>query len=261
MTARAATVSREFSGFRPAALTFLRALRRHNDREWFERNRTTYEEEVRAPLAALVEEVDVRLATVAPEIVGDPKRSLFRIHRDVRFSSDKSPYKTNAACWFHHRGASARVGGEANEGSAGFYFHLQPGGKSLVGGGLWMPPRPQLDKLRDAMSEDPASFGRMARGLTKRFGGLDDGAVLKRMPRGFPEDHPAAKWLRYQSFTSGRALKDSQVTDPRLSALLAQEFRQLLPLVRWLNGALGYPASGAQRERRANETVSAMSIS
>ena len=79
----------EFSGFRPAALTFLRSLRKHNDREWFERNRATYEAELRAPLAALVEEVDVRLATLAPEIVGHPKRSLFRIHRDVRFSADK----------------------------------------------------------------------------------------------------------------------------------------------------------------------------
>ena len=247
--------------FTQKALRFFRELAKNNKKEWFEAHREEYEREVREPMRELIEEMNARLARFAPEIGGDPKRSMFRINRDTRFSKDKSPYKTNAACWFHHRGASARVGGEANEGSAGFYFHLQPGGKSLVGGGLWMPPRPQLDKLRDAMSEDPASFGRMARGLTKRFGGLDDGAVLKRMPRGFSEDHPAAKWLRYQSFTSGRALKDSQVTDPRLSALLAQEFRQLLPLVRWLNGALGYPASGAQRERRANETVSAMSIS
>ena len=247
--------------FTQKALRFFRELAKNNKKEWFEAHREEYEREVREPMRELIEEMNARLARFAPEIGADPKRSMFRINRDTRFSKDKSPYKTNAACWFHHRGASARVGGEANEGSAGFYFHLQHGGKSLVGGGLWMPPRPQLDKLRDAMSEDPASFGRMARGLTKRFGGLDDGAVLKRMPRGFSEDHPAAKWLRYQSFTSGRALKDSQVTDPRLSALLAQEFRQLLPLVRWLNGALGYPASGAQRERRANETVSAMSIS
>ena len=78
-------------------------------------------------MAALVEEMDVRLAELAPEIVGDPKRSIFRIHRDVRFSNDKSPYKTNAACWFYHMDAGRGVGGDAPHGGAGFYFHLEPG--------------------------------------------------------------------------------------------------------------------------------------
>ena len=87
----------EFTGFKPAGQRFLGALQRNNDREWFARNKETYETELRAPLAALVEEMDVRLAAFSPEIVGDPKRSLFRIHRDVRFSNDKSPYKTNVA--------------------------------------------------------------------------------------------------------------------------------------------------------------------
>ena len=247
--------------FTPAALRFFRELAKNNKKEWFEAHRADYEREVREPMRALIEDMNARFGKFAPEIGGDPKRSMFRINRDTRFSKDKSPYKTNAACWFHHKAASGRVGGEAKEGSAGFYFHLQPGGKSFVGGGLWMPPRPQLDKLRDAIAEDHAGFGRVARGLTKRFGGLDDGAMLKRMPRGFAEDHPAAKWLRYQSYTSGRALTDSQVTDARLPALLAQEFRQLLPLVRWLNGALGYSLASAKAPRHTGDTVSAMSMS
>jgi uncharacterized protein (DUF2461 family) len=79
----------------------------------------------------------------------------------------------------------------------------------------------------------------MTRALPKRVGGLDDDAVLKRMPRGYSEDHPAAKWLRYQSFTSGRGLTDAQVTSAKLPGLLAREFEALLPLVRWANGALG----------------------
>jgi uncharacterized protein (DUF2461 family) len=83
---------------------------------------------------------------------------------------------------------------------------------------------------------------RMTRALPKRFGGLDDETALKRMPRGYAEDHPAAHWLRYQSFTSGRALTDSQVTSAKLPALLAREYEGLLPLVRWLNGALGFRA-------------------
>src|SRR5689334_6134225 len=174
--------------FTPAALRFLRGLAKNNNKAWFEAHRTEYESEVREPMRDLIGEMNVRFAKFAPEMVGDPKRSMFRINRDIRFSQDKSPYKTHAACWFHHRRAT-----------------------SMVGAGLWMPPRPQLNRLRDAIANDPGGFKRVARGL-KRYGGLDDEAVLTRMPRGFSEDHPAATWLRYQSFTSGRLLKDSEVT-------------------------------------------------
>ena len=226
--------------FGPAALQFLRGLAAHNDKQWFEAHRSDYEQEVREPMQELIDEMLMRFRDFAPEIGGDPKRCMFRINRDVRFSKDKSPYKTHAACWFHHRGASRRVGSEGDEGSAGFYFHLEPGGRSMVGAGLWMPPRQQLNRIRDSIAEKPAQFDRMARALPKRFGGLDDESVLKRMPRGYPEDHPAAKWLRYQSFTSGRTLTDSDVTGKRLPALLAREYEALLPLVRWVNGALGH---------------------
>jgi len=232
--------------FTPAALRFLRQLATHNDKPWFEAHRSAYEKDVRDPMRALIEEMNGRIARFAPEIGGDPKRSMFRINRDIRFSKDKSPYKTHAACWFSHRSATNKVGSEANEGSAGFYFHLQPGGKSFVGAGVWMPPRPQLNKLRDAIADDPTAFDRMARGLAKRFGGLDDSEVLKRMPRGYAEDHLGAKWLRYQSFTSGRALKDSAVTNGQLPAMLAREFEGLLPLVRWVNTAFGYRAAAAR---------------
>ena len=227
--------------FTPAALRFLRGLAKNNNKTWFEAHRTEYETEVREPMRDVIGEMNARFETFAPEIGGDAKRSMFRINRDIRFSADKSPYKTHAACWFHHRRATSRVGSEADAGSAGFYFHLEPS-KSMVGGGLWMPPRPQLNALRDAIAKDPTGFDKVAKGLTKRFGGLDDDAVLTRMPRGFADDHPAAKWLRYQSFTSGRLLKDAEVTGPKLPALLAREFAALLLLVRWLNRALGYPA-------------------
>ncbi len=228
--------------FTTAALRFLRGLGKNNNKEWFEEHRAEYEAELREPMRDLVGEMNARFGSFAPEIGGDPKRSMFRINRDIRFSKDKSPYKTHAACWFHHRRATSRVGSEADAGSAGFYFHLEPG-KSFVGGGLWMPPRPQLNRLRDAIARDPAGFDGVARGLTKRFGGLSEEAVLKRMPRGFSEDHAGAKWLRYQSFVSGRPVTDAQVTDAKLPALLAKEFQGLLPLVRWLNGALGFPTS------------------
>ncbi len=240
MTARAVPASRESSRFRPAALTFLRGLRRHNDREWFEAHRAAYEDDVRAPLAALVEEVDVRLASSAPEIVGDPKRSLFRIHRDVRFSSDKSPYKTHAACWFYHGDAGRGVGSATTaHGGAGFYFDIGPT-TSTIGGGIWMPPRPTLARIRERIDEEPASLARVLRAPTlRRYGGLAEEAMLARMPRGYDADHSAASLLRHQSFTLGRELTERELFSPRLPDLLAREYVRILPLVRWLNGALG----------------------
>jgi len=228
--------------FTPATLRFFKQLATHNNKEWFEAHRDDYETNVREPMRELVEELDVRFARFAPEIGGDPKRSMFRINRDIRFSKDKSPYKTNAGCWFHHRSASRKVGSEAAEGSAGFYFHLQPG-KSFIGAGVWMPPRPQLTKLRDAIAEKPQAFGRMVQALPKRFGGLSAESALKRIPRGYAEDHPAAKWLKYQSFTTGRSLTDAQVTSAKLPALLEREYEAMLPLVRWVNGAFGLSAA------------------
>jgi uncharacterized protein (TIGR02453 family) len=235
-------VVERFTTIRPAALRFLAGLKRRNTKPWFEANRAVYETEVRGPLKALVEEVDVLLAGVAPEIVGDPRRSLFRIHRDVRFSRDKSPYKTNAACWFYHHDAGRAVGGESH-GGAGFYFHFSPT-EILLGGGIWMPPRETLGRVRQKLADHPESFEAivLAAGFRRRFGGLDDEAMLKRMPRGYAEDHPAARWLRYQSFTVGRELSRRELHAPRLPRILARDFAALTPLVRWLNAAMGFPA-------------------
>lgn len=229
-----------FHGFRPQATTFLRKLARNNRKEWFEEHREDYEREVKGPLAALVEEVDARLAVVAPEIVGDRKRSIFRIHRDVRFSKDKSPYKTHAACWFYHRDAGHAVGSEAAHGGAGFYFHMEPD-RTICGGGIWMPPRPAVNRIRDAIAEDHEELERILTNsaFRKRFGEMDDEAMLSRMPRGFAPDHPAAKLLRYQSFTVGRSLTPSEIESHRLPDTLARDYSRMLPFVRWLNNAIG----------------------
>jgi uncharacterized protein (TIGR02453 family) len=198
-------------------------------------------------MVALVDEVDARLGELAPEIVGDRRRSVFRIHRDVRFSNDKRPYKTNAACWFFHRDvARARQGERAGDsaggtvhGGAGFYFQLAPG-DCWVGGGLWMPPRPALALIRDVIAEDHATFVSIveAPAFRARFGALSDEAVLTRMPRGYDPAHPAATWLRYQSFTAGRMLNDAEALGTGLPDLLEADYRLLSPLVRWLNRAL-----------------------
>ncbi len=245
-----------FSAFPPESLKFLRGLKRHNDKPWFEANRAVYERALKAPLQHLAEELDVRFATLAPEFVAPPKRALFRIHRDVRFSKDKSPYKTHAALWVFHRDAGRGVGrgvgrsiGEAH-GGAGFYFHLEPGA-SLVAAGYWMPPRPALNIIRERLVEHQKAFEKLvgAPAFTKRFGQLNDdeaGVRLTRVPRGFAPDHPAAEWLRFNSFTASRPLSDAEALSPQLVDALMKDYAVLLPLVRWLNGALGH-ASATQR--------------
>ena len=229
-----------FSGFRPAALSFLRRLRRHNERMWFEAHRAEYERDVRDPMRALVEEMDVRLAGFAAEIGGHPRRSVYRIHRDTRFSADKSPYKTNAACQFFHRDARQGAGQEAEGAGAGFYVQIAPG-ECVAAAGIWMPARPALNRLRDVLAEDHETFAAIVTALPFRrlVGRLDEEAMLVRMPRGFAPDHPAAAWLRYRSFTVTQVLTDEEALDRRLPQRLARAFRTLTPFVRWLNGALG----------------------
>lgn len=230
-----------FAGFNGKALTFLRQLKRNNRRDWFEENKPTYTADVQEPMRDLVQEMDTRFGRFAPEIIGDVKKSVFRIYRDVRFSKDKSPYKTHAACWFYHRGAGKKVGQEAHEGGAGFYFHLEPGA-SFVGAGIWMPPRPSLQRLRDAIANDPVKFAAVANSpqIKRRFGGLSEEGRLSRVPRGYPSDHPAGDLLRNVSYIVGRSLKDDDVVSSKLPQTLEKDFSVALPLVRWLNNALGY---------------------
>src|SRR5258706_7501588 len=133
--------------FTASSLAFLRGLARNNRKPWFEAHRDDYETQIRVPMRALIEEMDVRFARFAPELTGDPKRSMFRINRDIRFSKDKSPYKTHAACWFRHRAADHRVGGDAEAGSAGLDFHLQPR-PSFVGAGVLDAPRTGVGQNR-----------------------------------------------------------------------------------------------------------------
>lgn len=228
-----------FPGFRPVALAFLRQLQAHNTRPWFEAHRDAYEQEIRAPMALLVEEIDARLGAAAPELTGSPKRNIYRIHRDTRFSKDKAPYKTNAACWWGHRDA-ARRGEDGAHAGAGLYFELNPAG-SYVAGGTWMPARHTLAAVRDAIVDDQDGFeATMATPAFRRtWKRLDEEAMLTRLPRGFAAGHPAERWLRYQSFTATAPLTRRDVLSRDLPDLLMRHFASLFPLVRWLNAAQG----------------------
>lgn len=234
------------SWFGPGAFAYLKGLKKNNRRDWFEPRKPELQREVLGPLRAVAEELDVRFAKLAPEYEANPKRSLFRIYRDVRFSKDKSPYKTHAAMWVYHRMPGRGVGKEI-DGGAGFYLHIEPGA-SIVAGGLWMPPRHLLARVRDRLVEDLAGFKRIisAPAFRKRFGGLTDdepGVKLTRMPRGYSEDHPAADWLRFNSFTVSADYTDKQMLAPDLIDRAMADYRLMLPLNRWLNEALGFPVA------------------
>lgn len=231
-----------FTAFRPAALTYLRQLKRNNDREWFNANRATFDEEVLGPMRLFVEELDVRCASFAPEIVGNPKRSIFRIYRDVRFSKDKSPYKTHASFWMTHQSAGHGVGSETHGAGAGFYFHLEPG-SSLVAGGVWMPPRDRLAAIRETLLEDhrPLMAALSGSAFKRRFAKLSEEGMLKRTPRGVEPGHPAEPYLRRVSFTVSAPLTNDEVTGTKLADRVEKDFRLMIPFVRWLNTALGYP--------------------
>lgn len=226
--------------FEPAALTFLTQLGRNNRRDWFLAHQDRYTHLVQAPMRACIEELDVILAQEMPEIHGDPKRSMFRIHRDVRFGKDKSPYKTHASCWCYHQDAGRGVG-QAVRGGAGFYLHLEPGA-SMIAAGIWMPPKAGLDLIREALLEDHASFEQILTAplFRRRYGRLSEEAMLVRVPRGADPTHPAAPWLRYKSFTVHRMLPDDVMTAPTLLRQLATDINHLRPMVRWLNTALGF---------------------
>ncbi len=186
------TAAARFAGFRPEALGFLRRLKRNNRREWFERNRAVYETEVRDPMRALVEEMDVRLARLAPELTGDPRHSIFRIHRDVRFSADKSPYKTNAACQFYHQDAGRGAGQDAQGAGAGLYFQLARwrvlrGRRDVDAGaaGAGADPRgDRRDRRRpwNACCARPRSAGDSAGWTTRRCSSACRGVTVRTIP-------------------------------------------------------------------------------
>src|SRR5579883_1113976 len=235
------TPAPDFAGFRPAALRFLRGLARNNRRDWFEPRRAIYDEELRLPMRALLSEVDVRLATIAPELVADPRRSLFRIHRDVRFSRDKSPYKTNVGFWINHRSLGGPAGTVVH-GGAGLYFHIAPPPDGcFVAAGIWMPPPPVLARIREGLTDDLPGFVRALRTLRPHFGALSDEAKLTRLPRGFGPSHPAAQWLLYRSFTVSRPVPPALLGRADLPDRLARLYRPAIPLVRWINTVLGCP--------------------
>jgi len=216
------------SPFTSKTLSFLRALKRNNDREWFRARKADYEQHVRGPMIALLDRLSRDLRSFAPELVSDPKVSLYRIYRDTRFSSDKTPLKTHVAAHF-----PSRVFGR--NGGAGLYFEVAPQWV-WIGGGLYAPETSELQAIREHIAQTHPKLHRLVTrpDFRNRIGALE-GERLTRVPRGFAKDHPAAHYLQHRQFLAGCEYEAKFALSPRFYSELLVVFRAVAPLVRFLN--------------------------
>ena len=219
--------------FRPELFTFLRQLRRHNNREWFERNKARSLERVRDPMLRFIADFDPLLRRISPHFVADPAPvggSMFRIYRDVRFSKNKQPYKTAAAARFpHERGKDVHT--------PGWYLHLGPDGV-VLGAGIWRPDGPTLARIRRAIVEDGAAWRRIKTAKAFRTTHRFSGDTLSRPPRGFDPDHPFVEDLKRKDIVTFAELDERRATSSRFLETCAGLCRSSAPLVRFLCGAL-----------------------
>lgn len=220
--------------FSDRSFRFLRGLARHNDRGWFQDHKADYEAHVRKPFLALLTDLQAPLREVSEHYRADPKTvggSLFRIHRDTRFSNDKAPYKNwQGARLFHERHKEVEA--------PSFYLHLQPG-HCFIGAGLWHPEPETLRRIRQFIVDNPGSWAAAAHApaFRKRFD-LDDSEMLVRPPRGFPADFPYLDDLRRKNHVAIRAIDDATMTGPKLLPTLAKDLQAMGPFVDYLCAAL-----------------------
>jgi uncharacterized protein (TIGR02453 family) len=198
----------EFRGFSRDGMQFLVDLAMNNERTWFQARKSDYERLLKEPLEALCVDLAAEFDRRGVPLRSDPKKSPFRIYRDTRFSKDKSPYKTNVAASFPWVGAGAATSAGESERHGGGYFHLSPEG-AWMGGGMWHPEPARLAAFRRAVDQEPertlAALNEAK--FLKRFGPVHgDDETLKRVPQGYPADHPHAELLKLKNVTFGREL-------------------------------------------------------
>ena len=229
-----AITTTSFRGFEPAAIQFMADLAENNDRAWFQPRKADYERLLKEPFEALVHEMATRFEARGLPLLADPKRSLFRIYRDTRFSRDKAPYKRHLGAsfpWTEGSGTDDRAHG------SGGYFNFGPGEMS-VGGGMWMPEKARLGAFRRAVIDDPHRVREAIEdpGFVAAFGTVTAHESLKRVPPGMPADHPMAELLRMKDVVFGRPLADEEVLSPALPDVLVDAFEAGLPVLRLLAG-------------------------
>lgn len=222
--------------FTPATFRFLSELAAHNERDWFNANKARYLSDVQEPALQFVADFAPKLAQVSEHLVADPRPqggSLFRIYRDIRFSKDKTPYKTHVAVRFGHE-----AGGDVH--APGFYLHIEPGA-SYAGAGLWRPEAQLARQIRQAIVGDPAGWKKAAHGkaFLSRF--EPDGESLARPPQGFDPNHPLIDDLKRKDFIGGARLEDQLVTSDRLLTEFAAMTKTSASYVAFLTKAVGLP--------------------
>jgi len=218
----------KFPGFSPDALSFLRALKRNNRREWFQPRKEKYESLIKAPMLEMVAALNEELARFAPDYVTPPEKAVYRIYRDTRFSPDKTPYKTHIAAIFPHYRAVKREG-------AVFYLHFTEK-EVLAFAGVYSPDRDELLAYRTLLQEHHSEFQEILAGKTSRKTvGKLQGEQLSRMPKGFPVDHPAEGLLRQKQWYLESMLDVKLLTSSRLVPELARRFQLMAPMVEFLN--------------------------
>lgn len=226
-----------FTGFTREAIQFLADLAANNERAWFGPRKADYERLLKQPMEALCIALAERFEARGIPLLADPQRSPFRIYRDTRFSRDKSPYKTHLAANFPwiEIDSAAGVSVDAGAHGNGGYFNFQPG-EMYVGGGMWMPERPRLEAFRAAVRDEPervrAALEEPA--FVAWFGNVRTHEELKRVPSGYPADHPLVDMFRWKDVIFGRRLSDREVLSRRLPDTLADGFEAALPVFRFL---------------------------
>jgi len=219
-----------FETFPKEGIKFLLQLKKNNNRDWFNKHKPEYEEFVKAPMLSLIATIKPKLENVAPEMEADPKKSMFRISRDTRFSKDKTPYKTHVAAVFHPRGHW--------QNSEGYYLHIEPT-VIYIGGWIYMPSSEQLKKIRKAIAENGKEFLSIVQSKTfvKNFKKIE-GEKLQRVPIGYPQEHPLADWLKHKQFYSGVTWKMEECYSKKFLDKVIVVYKDLLPFIRFLNETL-----------------------
>ncbi len=226
--------------FREAGLKFLRSLRRNNRREWFDPRKPEFERELKLPMLALIERVNAAMEDFAPAHVRPPQKCMMRIYRDIRFSSDKRPYKSNVAAWWSREGLEKTSGG-------GYYLHLSPD-EVHIAAGVYMPEREQLFAIRQYLLAHHAEVrqlltGRKLRRVMDSFSSLP----LTRAPKGFPKEHPAMDLLLCRQWGLGTNLPPETALQQDFAREVIRRFRLAAPLVDALNTPL---LAQLQKKRR-----------
>lgn len=214
-----------------STLDFLKAIKKNNNKEWFDKNKLRY--------LAAKENIENFIADVLKHIVAfdkryaglEAKKCTYRIYRDVRFSPNKTPYKSNL-------GASINIGGKKVQ-NAGYYIHIEPG-NSFIAGGIWMPPADQLKKIRQEIDYNAKDFRKILNNKTykKYYGDLDKEYTLKTTPKGYSKEHPEIEFLKLTSYIAWHPFQDDAVQKKNFAKEVAKGAGVMHPLIDFLNTAM-----------------------